>query len=1499
MIRTVRDRHGTAWYSGKSGAKKKAITEGRNGRHIFFVSRERPSPHDPRIPWRSFASFPDASAYYKSVRGVARGGCHDYEILEGPVRLMLDIDAVMPERDAEYFGGVLRAVEATVRGSFARHFNIADVGPCVVADGSRLKGAGAYKHSYHISFPRIVFDDTHSAMNAFAKRYLVPELRDGVPYLDADLDRLDERIYTMQRDWRLVGACKMGGGADAVLRMLDPGADRDSARCSGLSQRELDDARVRVSLEMVDALPRPRVFTWVSTLAAAKSCLAEAGPGVIMRRAFPPQDRPKNKFRAFETRADAASYIDAVLAGGAPVELHEIMQSGAARFLVWDIDWKIPGAVGPAPRADVVAMLVAIDSATRAGFLDLGVAVPDGAGGILDGSRSTTVAGAGGGAADKVHKHSYHMHYGPDTRVCFVDERAASAFVELLVLPRLATSPGIVERVDTGIHARNHGLRVAGASKLGDLGSTLRRTTSNGYTTSDYILSVADAPTSTAGGGGGGAAAAVRAIGADEVVAAARRVAPARVVDRFVGPRANRRFEPAIISPGDEPAVERAIEQLLAAAGDSAARVLANPTKRGIYVQAAKYRRRCLVAGGDVTHTSNAFYCTVKPHTGEVEMRCHSETCKGRSLIIGVIPTALCPRAPVAGEIAAGGAAAIPLGARGLLGFDAAKLAEGGPVGRYFEIGGAVCAPGQGKRYLGDLGPERFPCASPGAGPRILFVRSGMGTGKTKSLVDLLAARRGGFLPGPDAPYRHPRVVALSSRIQFTESTKARFAGLGFIDYNEKNIKNGTIGPLTGFAERMIYQGESLWKLDSWIRGPIDICVIDESESFLASMSSPTHGGNVLHNARALAKLVRASRCVIAMDADLGARSIDVVGRLVGERRMRESGVLVHNVSPGRPMDVKLHDDVSTFLLAFEAALDARENIFFVTGARRFAERSIVQEILAKRGFADVGDESAAEDAPRFRMYSAAEKDAQMHDFRDPNAALVRMCLCIITPKVTVGADFTVEHFDVTFCYGSHGSVSARVLFQMMGRNRNPRGSTIHAFFDAPMRGLGEATNPTTIPGAIDQLEARSAALADAERALVLQLAAADVRFSPAALLSGPGRRGGTGPPAAGPATSAWRDERHEFAWLTRMLALNVVERSITKRALVLDFEQQCEDRGFSLARVRKPQPAKRGREAGTGAGAGGGGGAAHLRREFDAANVAEIEDEIRAGRGGEILSGCTQRVRGNEGGAEDKARIPVLLTYALFKPGAGGVPIDREFYAAVGGERRRDEMKHVRLSAVTKPTSSYERWRDGHRVAGYTRGGGRVPGPDKFRRLGDPSGGGSDPADGELLTATLSKVEWGAFHAAERCAEVCGLKNAADDATAVTSGKLAESAAEVAQILTAFAPGHGRAAAALRKRAGEDRGAPRIGADQGMGKGKGASPKVSPLHRAVRLALNAVFRSWHSGELRPVSVVSRRTAAGGRQRESSYAMAFPNIGSKEHPMCIASLLPDMTGIPP
>ena len=96
MIRTVRDRHGTAWYSGKSGAKKKAITEGRNGRHIFFVSRERPSPHDPRIPWRSFASFPDASAYYKSVRGVARGGCHDYEILEGPVRLMLDIDAVMP-----------------------------------------------------------------------------------------------------------------------------------------------------------------------------------------------------------------------------------------------------------------------------------------------------------------------------------------------------------------------------------------------------------------------------------------------------------------------------------------------------------------------------------------------------------------------------------------------------------------------------------------------------------------------------------------------------------------------------------------------------------------------------------------------------------------------------------------------------------------------------------------------------------------------------------------------------------------------------------------------------------------------------------------------------------------------------------------------------------------------------------------------------------------------------------------------------------------------------------------------------------------------------------------------------------------------------------------------------------------------------------------------------------------------------------------------------------
>ena len=284
-IRVHVDEHGTRWYYAKTGAKAHALREGRIMDHRFFITRERPNPHDPtRHPWRSFASFPNAQAYYDTLDGRAPGTIHDYEILAGPCRLMLDIDAVMPARDDAFFAKLLGGIEAVIRALLCEHFGIDDAGRCVNADGSRAKGAGAYKHSHHLSFPGIVFEDTHIAMNAYAHRYLIPTLRAMVPFLDVDLDRLDERIFTKERDWRLPGSCKVGGGADGVLRMANADDDRDLARCSGLSKEELERARPRVvTRAMVDALPQPRVFTWMSQLQRAVGLLPSPGRGVVLR----------------------------------------------------------------------------------------------------------------------------------------------------------------------------------------------------------------------------------------------------------------------------------------------------------------------------------------------------------------------------------------------------------------------------------------------------------------------------------------------------------------------------------------------------------------------------------------------------------------------------------------------------------------------------------------------------------------------------------------------------------------------------------------------------------------------------------------------------------------------------------------------------------------------------------------------------------------------------------------------------------------------------------------------------------------------------------------------------------------------------------------------------------------------------------------------------------------------------------------------------------------
>ena len=152
----------------------------------------------------------------------------------------------------------------------------------------------------------------------------------------------------------------------------------------------------------------------------------------------------------------------------------------------------------------------------------------------------------------------------------------------------------------------------------------------------------------------------------------------------------------------------------------------------------------------------------------------------------------------------------------------------------------------------------------------LVFVKSGMGTGKTYSLHDLP---------------RDASCVFLSSRKAFANSQSFEFKNDGFVNYMDKNT--------TYNEQRIIISLESIHRLR---REQYDYLIIDESESIFNIISSTTLIKNCfIESVRKLEKIIQMSKKVIVMDAFLSERSIQAVKgikrvgyRLLNEKKQQE-----------------------------------------------------------------------------------------------------------------------------------------------------------------------------------------------------------------------------------------------------------------------------------------------------------------------------------------------------------------------------------------------------------------------------------------------------------------------------------------------------------------------------------------------------------------------------------------------------------------------------------
>jgi hypothetical protein len=271
--------------------------------------------------------------------------------------------------------------------------------------------------------------------------------------------------------------------------------------------------------------------------------------------------------------------------------------------------------------------------------------------------------------------------------------------------------------------------------------------------------------------------------------------------------------------------------------------------------------------------------------------------------------------------------------------------------------------------------------------------------------------------------------VLVCPRIQFARTAHGNLRGLGFVLYNDvADVKQ---------HDRIIIQYESLHLL----RGveAFDLVVLDEIESILENMTSePTNKTRLKANAAIFQGLVSGSR-VVALDADLSNKTLQYLKSVVGAEQI----TLHINEHRALHRDVLVYPRRSGWVDAIKSALSAGQRLLIVTGSKRAADNHILPLLQAMA------------DPFKFKYYHADCDDDLLDDFECIEEAWTELDVAVITPRVTVGADFsTPQHFDAIFAYGEPSSVVPRTLLQMCGRCRNPKNPTIHTFVNQKHRGV-------------------------------------------------------------------------------------------------------------------------------------------------------------------------------------------------------------------------------------------------------------------------------------------------------------------------------------------------------------------------------------------------------------------------------------------------------------
>lgn len=312
--------------------------------------------------------------------------------------------------------------------------------------------------------------------------------------------------------------------------------------------------------------------------------------------------------------------------------------------------------------------------------------------------------------------------------------------------------------------------------------------------------------------------------------------------------------------------------------------------------------------------------------------------------------------------------------------------------------------------------PLEFP-----EGKNCLVVRSAMGTGKTKSVVEYLSKRP------------KQRVLILSFRVSLDEELQRKFPGA--VLYSDKKAqKDGYIS-----AKVLVCQIDSLYR----VMGNYDILIIDEASYTFSHLCRFVKNAPDVWDA--LKNFTRQAKSVILMDAfmeDYIVKLFEQLGRktwcIQNDFLPQENKTTVH-ILPSEKDSKK----------CLFQSLKEGKNIVFVSNCKK--EVDAVCELAKSRGI---------ERILKYTSETKKENSGILVDDWD------QYQLVAYTPTISAGVSFEKKHFHECHAHFVSSSASAHECSQMLFRARDLSLGKIFVYVkQMPSR------EPTTREGVISKLE--------------------------------------------------------------------------------------------------------------------------------------------------------------------------------------------------------------------------------------------------------------------------------------------------------------------------------------------------------------------------------------------------------------------------------------------